>query len=64
MKLADQIASIEAGLDRVGIKKSKLFEVAGISFVTWSRWKGGKNKPLESKWQSVMDAYKSLTRNH
>ena len=59
MNIPNEIQSMEAGLFTVGKTVKELCAEAGIDYVTWWRWRNGKDAKMET-WSRVKDAYASM----
>ena len=61
MDIPNEIQSMETGLFTVGKTVKELCAEAGIDYVTWWRWRNGKDAKMET-WSRVQDAYASMVR--
>jgi hypothetical protein len=62
MAETNEFAEMEAGLRRVGKTPKQLCAAAGIDYVTWWRWRSGKDA-LASTIRRVREAYDVMVKS-
>lgn len=61
MSISDEIAQLEARIEKAKIPLAKVLSGAGVDRSTWSRWRSDDVSPTLTKWRAVLRVIDELT---